>query len=107
MRYHADAEEFIKELQDFTKEEFETWIYKQEILIGSNPILQYLEEKKRWNNTAFTTEEIKLRLQFSNQAMSIIKKLKVGFDYEDCKRWFYNSMIITKTDILNYIETNK
>lgn len=104
-RYDAEAEKFMKQLPLFSIEKFETWVDSLVLQIGQQNILQYLEEKLRWNAKCKIRGQV-LRCDFSQQAKSVIKYLP-NFNAEECKIWFSNSLVLSKGDILNYLEQEK
>jgi len=106
LRYNAEATELIKLLKDFNLEEFEKWIENLVLLIGSNNVLQYIEEKERWNTTSIQKYDKLLKTDFSKQAQNVIKMIP-DFDKQDCIVWFNNAIQIGKPDILNFIEMPK
>jgi hypothetical protein len=106
LRYNSEAIEFISLLKDFEYEKFESWVESLVLQIGSNNILQYIEEKKRWNNAAIQKSNKLCRADFSQQSKNLIAAL-ADFDAEDCIRWFSNALTMGKNDITNYIEYKK
>lgn len=103
LRYNAEAVEFIKLLPKFNYEDFEKWIETLVLQIGSNNVVQYIEEKARWNTSVILKSAKSLRVDFSQQAKNIIN-LMPNFDHEDCKCWFNNAIQMSKGDILNFTE---
>ena len=104
MKYHytGEAKDFIKKLPKFDRDTFEKWVDGLVLLIGSNNILQYLDEKKRWNTTCILKEQ-QIKCDFSQQAKNVIKQLE-GFNEEECRIWFSNALQLTKGDIQNYLD---
>jgi hypothetical protein len=102
-RYTADAEEFMKKLSRFDKPAFEKWVSKLVLLIGSNNVIQYLDEKRRWN-TKCVSQGDNAKCDFSQQAKNLIKQMG-DFDDIECRIWFGNSISMTKADIQNYLDS--
>ncbi len=100
--YSAEAKDFIKLLKNLDLEKFEKWIDTLVLQIGSNNVLQFLEEKKRWNTIPKVSDKV-LRCDFSRQSKTVIQQCE-NFNEEECKIWFSNSLMITKNDILNFLE---
>lgn len=103
MEYQGKVLEVISSIKNFDKVDFEIWLTKNILSIGSNNVFQYLDEKKRWNTQVIVKEDNKtLVVDFSPQSQLIIENL-TDFDYEDCKRWFLNSVTIGLDLLLTYL----
>jgi hypothetical protein len=102
----GEAESFIGKLTNFSIDDFEKWVYSIEILAGQNQVIQYVDEKCRWNNKCVSKNDKPLRLQLSNQAQSVLKYLP-EFNTEEFKIWFNNAIEFTKGDILNFLVEKK
>ncbi len=102
-RYDGEAEKFISDLPKFDRSAFEKWVDSIVLLIGSNNVMQYLAEKKRWDVKCPLIGNM-LRCDFSQQAKNLISQLD-NFDHDDCKIWFSNSVEMTRGDILNYLDS--
>lgn len=103
LKYAADAIEVTNIIKNFDFEAFEKWVEGVVLQIGSQNVMQYLEEKKRWNVNAILISDKRLKADFSAQANNIIKHIP-AFNAEDCIVWFSNALQMTKGDILNYLE---
>lgn len=101
--YDNEAEKFIRLLPKFNKDKFEKWVDNIVLLIGSNNVLQYIDEKKRWN-VKCELINIKLKCDFSQQSKNLISQLD-SFDTEECIIWFSNSLSLTKGDVINYLDS--
>jgi hypothetical protein len=103
MKYelNVEAREFLTHVPKLDLEGFEKWVDSLVLQIGSNNVLQYIAEKKRWNTTcaARTT----LKCDFSHQAKTLIKHMD-DFDEVECRAWFGNALELTKGDLQAYIE---
>ncbi len=105
MKYTIEAEAFIQRIDKFDRWAFEGWISSLVLQIGSETVIQYLEEKERWNCKSVLKNK-QLKCDFSNQANKVIEQLN-KFDSVDCKIWFSNALRLTKTDILSYLEQKR
>ena len=107
MRYDGTALAMMGKLPRFEKNQFENWVRKQTIFIGANHVMQYIEEKARWQTKANASADVdNFRIDYSAQAKNIIGQ-QDQFDMEDCKIWFMNAIELTKGDILNYLNDIK
>ena len=103
--YTGEAKDFIQQLPKFKQDAFEKWVDNLVLLIGSNNVLQYIEEKRRWNNVCKLTNN-KVKCDFSQQAKNVMSQLD-KFDEEECKIWYSNALVMTKGDIQNYLDALK
>ena len=99
--FNVEARDFLTHVPKLDLVAFEKWVDSLVLQIGSNNILQYVAEKKRWNTTCVAKNE--LRCDFSQQAKMLIKQMET-FDATECKAWFCNALELTKGDIQAYIE---
>lgn len=102
-KYTNEAVEFIKILQKFNLDEFEKWVDGLVLNIGSTNVIQYLDEKNRWNTECVLNGSL-LRCDFSQQAKNVIRQVK-DFDANECKIWFSNALRLSKNDIINYLDS--
>lgn len=106
MRYHFKTIEFIGNISDFDKNDFEAWLDRQPIMAGGNNVFQYIDERMRWNTTAVVRDDVHAHVELSGQAQVIINTL-IKFDVDDFKRWFANSVEINIDTVLVYLEYKK
>lgn len=104
MDFDGRAIETIRVLPKFDERDFRCWYESQVVIAGSNAIVRYLEEKKRWNTKAFPRYPDKtIKVDLSDQARGIIKMQK-EFDINDFVIWFINALEISHIDIHTYLE---
>ena len=103
MKYSSSAKDIIEKLSEFDCADFENWLIKREISIGGNNVLQYVEEKSRWNTTVVLREDAKIHIGLSNQASLVIKNIS-NIDIDDIKRWFANSASVAPDHVFAYLD---